>query len=260
MLSHRVTYVQQSDYGEFHSLTHYPFLREMIISHWLRNIHDVALLGTDVTALLIRYSADIVSEADPKSRVFMRGHSQVWSRMHSRVWNRGAQGKYLSAIRQTMQALLCLSSAPQTAFHNGAVDYPAVETRHNREYLLNPLIIARNEHVKCLLEASMNSLRISFRMGIHDAMEDVLFERAFRFLHLRAEDFGILRRKAVNGYHLSFLITHTHLSTQFRKVMLVDGILQTVLEMDKLISELKLWMHIRSSDLARSWKRSFHVA
>lgn len=41
----------------------------------------------------------------------------------------------------------------------------------------------------------------------------------------RSEQFLIMRRKAVDGYDISFLITHTHLETMW-KHKLIDFVIQ----------------------------------
>ena len=62
-----------------------------------------------------------------------------------------------------------------------------------------------------------------------------------RFLTQRAEAFFILRRKPVKGYDISFLITNFHTEAML-KHKLVDFIIHFMDEVDKEISEMKLFV------------------
>lgn len=91
--------------------------------------------------------------------------------------------------------------------------------------LLNPLIISRNEKEQVLIEASINSVRMSIRIKQQDDIERILCHKFTRFMMMRAENFVILRRKPVQGYDISFLITNFHSETML-KHKLVDFIIQ----------------------------------
>ncbi len=67
----------------------------------------------------------------------------------------------------------------------------------DKELLLTPVVISRNEKEKCLIETSINSVRVSIAIKKSDRMEEVLVDRFTRFLGQRAEDFLILRRQPV---------------------------------------------------------------
>ena len=67
----------------------------------------------------------------------------------------------------------------------------------DKELILNPLVISRNETERTLIEASINSVRISLKIKQADELEEVLADRFSRFLMQRAEDFSILRRKPI---------------------------------------------------------------
>lgn len=67
----------------------------------------------------------------------------------------------------------------------------------DKELLLNPLVISRNENERTLIEASINSVRLSIKIKQADELEEVLADRFSRFLMQRAEDFSVLRRKPV---------------------------------------------------------------
>lgn len=74
---------------------------------------------------------------------------------------------------------------------------PEVESGRTPEVLLNPLIVARNENEKVLIEPSINSVRVSIRIKQADEIEQILVHKFTRFLTARAESFFILRRKPV---------------------------------------------------------------
>ena len=72
-----------------------------------------------------------------------------------------------------------------------------MEVQFDKELLLNPVVISRNEDERVLIEASVNAVRVSLKIKQSDDMERMLADRFSRFLMQRAEDFEILRRKAV---------------------------------------------------------------
>ncbi|GJD03851.1 putative arp2 3 complex 20 kda subunit protein [Colletotrichum higginsianum] len=109
------------------------------------------------------------------------------------------------------------------------------------EVLLTPLTIARNENERVLIEPSINSVRISIKIKQADEIEHILVHKFTRFLTQRAESFFILRRKPIKGYDISFLITNFH-TEEMLKHKLVDFIIQFMEEVDKEISEMKLFV------------------
>ena len=112
----------------------------------------------------------------------------------------------------------------------------------SKEVLLNPLTISRNENERVLIEASVNSVRISIKIKQADEIERILCHKFTRFMMQRAESFIVLRRKPVKvstftspklsvfvkhcqGYDISFLITNNHTDTML-KHKIVDFIIQ----------------------------------
>lgn len=91
--------------------------------------------------------------------------------------------------------------------------------------LLNPLIISRSEKEQVLIEPSINSVRMSIRIKQQDDIERILCHKFTRFMMMRAENFIILRRKPIQGYDISFLITNFHAESML-KHKLVDFIIQ----------------------------------
>ncbi|KAJ0093917.1 hypothetical protein Patl1_26035 [Pistacia atlantica] len=58
-----------------------------------------------------------------------------------------------------------------------------------------------------------------------DELENILTKKFLRFLSMRAEAFQVLRRKPVQGYDISFLITNYHCE-EMQKHKLIDFIVQ----------------------------------
>ncbi|KAK2643998.1 hypothetical protein Ddye_019193 [Dipteronia dyeriana] len=169
---------------------------------------------------------------------------------------------YLTCIRNTLDAAMCLQNFPcqEVERHNK----PEVELKTSLELLLNPerlraifqVLICRNEAEKCLIEASINSLRISLKVKQADELENILTKKFLRFLSMRAEAFQVLRRKPVQGYDISFLITNYHCE-DMQKHKLIDFIVQFMEDIDKEISELKMSMNTRGRLVATEFLKQF---
>jgi len=161
---------------------------------------------------------------------------------------------YLKAIRTTLEAALCLRNfASQVVERHNK---PEVEARMSKEVLLTPVLVARNEQEKTLIEGSINSLRISICIKQSDEMERVLVDRFSRFLAQRAEEFFILRRAPVKGYDLSFLITNFH-TEEMKKRELVNFILLFMEEVNSEISVMKLAVNSRARVVASTFLKQF---
>jgi len=161
---------------------------------------------------------------------------------------------YLKAIRSTLDAALSVRNfASQVVERHNK---PEVEARMNKELLLQPLVVARNEGEKCLIEGSINSVRISIKIKQSDEMENVLVDRFSRFLAQRADDFVILRRAAVKGYDVSFLITNFH-TEEMKKDKLVDFVIQFMEEINSEISALKLAVNSRARVVSNAFLKQF---
>ncbi|XP_059651430.1 actin-related protein 2/3 complex subunit 4 isoform X1 [Cornus florida] len=167
---------------------------------------------------------------------------------------------YLTCIRNTLEAAMCLQNFPcqEVERHNK----PEVELKYvnalwtSAELLLNPVLICRNEAEKCLIETSINSVRISLKVKQADELENILTKKFLRFLSMRAEAFQVLRRKPVQGYDISFLITNYHCE-DMQKHKLIDFIVQFMEDMDKEISELKLSVNTRGRLVATEFLKQF---
>jgi actin related protein 2/3 complex subunit 4 len=164
-------------------------------------------------------------------------------------------------VRSTLTAALSLSNFASQASERHNV--PEIEAATSPEVLLNPLTVSRNQDERVLVEPSVNSVRVSIRIKQSDEIEHILVHKFTRFLTQRAEAFFILRRKPVpvcpwigeampsvavqyadqtlQGYDISFLITNFH-TEEMLKHKLVDFIIQFMEEVDKEISEMKLFV------------------
>lgn len=126
----------------------------------------------------------------------------------------------------------------------------------SKELLLTPVVIARDANQQVLIEPSINSTRISVKIKQIDNLETVLVDRFTRALALRAEEFMILRRKPVEGYSISFLITHSHIET-YKKEELVDFFTLFLKEIDAEIAGMKLNVNARASVVANVYLTTF---
>ena len=133
---------------------------------------------------------------------------------------------------------------------------PEIEIRGNKELLLNKICICRDQDVKCLIEPSVNSVRVSVCIKQSDELEQMLCSRFSRFLCQRAEQFIILRRKPIDGYSLSFLVTHEHLEELY-KHKLVDFIITFLEEIDSEISYMKIGVNSRARIVAQQFVAGF---
>ena len=106
--------------------------------------------------------------------------------------------------------------------------HPEVEFKDNEKLLLAPIIISKSENEHCLIEGSVNSVRVSICIKKLADIEVLLTHMLERFMALRADKFEILRRKpAYPEYDFSFLITDDHLQ-RFRKEELMNFILEFI--------------------------------
>ena len=161
---------------------------------------------------------------------------------------------YLDTVRYTLEAALWLRNSPSQVVerHNK----PEVEIRASKELLLRPLRVCRNENEKCLIEPSVNSVRVSIAIKQADHIEEILSRMFTRFMTQRAEQFFIMRRHPVNGYDLSFLVTYHHLEEMW-KHKLVDFIIHFMEEVDREINDMKISVNNRARIIALEYMKAF---
>ena len=121
---------------------------------------------------------------------------------------------YLLCVKRTLEAAMCLEnfSSQKVERHNK----PEIEIQESPELLLNPVIVSRNEKERVLIEPSINSVRVSIAIKQADDIEKLLCHKFMGFMMRRAENFVILRRKKIEGYDISFLITNFHTEEMLR--------------------------------------------
>ena len=145
---------------------------------------------------------------------------------------------YLTAVRDTLDSSLNLIAYPSIEVEKQIKPY--AETKENDELLLNPIVITKSEEEKCLIEPTVNSVRISFSLKKSLEVEKLLAHLFERFLSLRANKLEIIRRKPINkDYDFSFLVTEFHLRTM-HKYQIINFIIQFMLDIEKEILEMKL--------------------
>jgi ARP2/3 complex 20 kDa subunit (ARPC4)/Arp2/3 complex, 34 kD subunit p34-Arc len=119
----------------------------------------------------------------------------------------------------------------------------------------------KNTPEKCLIEASQNSVRVSFLfkqqiMAQSDPVEASILFQWMRFLQQQAEDYQILRRKPVEGYSISFLILDKHVS-ELGKEDIEDWIVNFCAVMDKECSDIKIQVNAEARHGTTEYFKAF---
>ena len=161
---------------------------------------------------------------------------------------------YLDCIRSSLTASLCMRNfaSQMCERHNK----PEIEFKQNKELILNSMLIRRNDKESCLIEPSVNSTRVSIQIRQNDELDSILCDKFCRFLMQRAEEFGILRRKPVEGYDISFLITNFHTEDMWRHKV-VDFVIQFMEEVDSELRYLKISVNARSRLVVEEFMKEF---
>eukprot|EP00405_Crypthecodinium_cohnii_P017915 CAMPEP_0206462192 /NCGR_PEP_ID=MMETSP0324_2-20121206/25838_1 /ASSEMBLY_ACC=CAM_ASM_000836 /TAXON_ID=2866 /ORGANISM="Crypthecodinium cohnii, Strain Seligo" /LENGTH=201 /DNA_ID=CAMNT_0053934313 /DNA_START=95 /DNA_END=701 /DNA_ORIENTATION=- len=147
---------------------------------------------------------------------------------------------YLEDIRKALDKALCLQHYPSQVVERQS--RPEIEFQTTKAVLLAPITIARTENERCFIERSINSVRVSIKVRQSDDIEKMLCRKFARFFMQRADNFIILRRKAIEGYDISFLITNTHLE-ELVKEKVIEFIISFMKDLDKQIKDLKIAMN-----------------
>lgn len=135
---------------------------------------------------------------------------------------------------------------------------PEIEARTTKEVLLNPIAISRNENERVYIEPSINSVRISIKIKQVNETEKLLVNKFARFMMQRAENFVVLRRQAIPGYDISFLVTNFQMDVLY-KHKLVDFFIQFMEEVDKEISEICLNLNARARAVSETFLSQVHL-
>jgi len=157
---------------------------------------------------------------------------------------------YLAAIRRTLQAALCTRNfaSQDVERHNK----PEIETRATGDILAHPLIVTRSQYESVMIETSINSVRISVKVKQIDDVDRFLSKMFMRFLAQRADQFRILRRKPIQGYDISFLVTNIH-TEQMVLAKLIDFIITFLEDIDKELSDMKITLTKRARNCAEEY-------
>eukprot|EP00931_Biecheleriopsis_adriatica_P097803 TRINITY_DN71657_c0_g1_i1.p1 TRINITY_DN71657_c0_g1~~TRINITY_DN71657_c0_g1_i1.p1 ORF type:complete len:174 (+),score=31.93 TRINITY_DN71657_c0_g1_i1:59-580(+) len=161
---------------------------------------------------------------------------------------------YLEVIRHTLNAALCLKNYPSQVVERQ--NRPEIEFQDTPLVVPRPLVIARDENERCLIEPSVNSVRISIKVRQSDDMEKMLCRKFARFFMQRAEHFVVLRRKPIEGFDISFIITNTQLE-ELVKSRVVDFIIEFMEDIDKEIKDLKIAINTRLRAAATAYMSQF---
>jgi len=148
---------------------------------------------------------------------------------------------YTQAIRTVLKSVLCLRDFPSEIVEKQTK--PEIEVydtiKKSKPIILNPITIARNDKEKCFIEPSINSVRLSFCFKKTDEMDTLITKKFSKFFSTRAELFDILRRKPLDKYDFSFLITNAHIE-KYDREKIIDFIIEFVENIDKDVNEIKL--------------------
>ena len=108
------------------------------------------------------------------------------------------------------------------------------------------------------LPCAINSIRVSIAIKQADEIEKLLCHKFTGFMMRRAENFVILRRKKIEGYDISFLITNFHTEEMLRH-KLIDFVIHFMEEIDKEISEMKLCVNSRARICAEEFLKRVRI-
>lgn len=163
---------------------------------------------------------------------------------------------YLNCIHEALDVALCIRYFPSQTIERQS--RPEVEVQTNKELLLNPVRIVRNEKEYCLIEPSINSVRISLKLKQEqsDPIDQLICSKFVGFMMKRAEDYEIMRRVPVNGYTISFLITDRHI-VKFTKKTLIEFIMTFVERSDKEMNAIKIELNSRGRETAMEFLKRF---
>jgi actin related protein 2/3 complex subunit 4 len=164
---------------------------------------------------------------------------------------------YYDCIKRTLHAAICITNFPSPVVerHNK----PEIEARSSPELILNSLLVSRSDQERTLIETSINSVRVSICFQKSDALAELIARKYVGFMAQRAERFQILRKKPVEGYDISFLITHDEAETM-HKNKIVDFIIQFMTDIDKDVTAMKLNTNQRARRAAMEFFQSMNFS
>jgi actin related protein 2/3 complex subunit 4 len=134
-------------------------------------------------------------------------------------------------------------------------NHPEVEFDQGKQ-TVKSVVVKRSETEETLLEFSSNSMRMSIKLKHSDELESLLCHKFSAFMMKRAERFEILRKKPLDGYSLTFLVTNQHL-LQMKKETICEFLLKFMQEIDKEISDMKISINARGREIAEAFLKQF---
>mgnify|MGYP001626562780 CR=1 FL=1 len=150
---------------------------------------------------------------------------------------------YLNDIKFNLDAALNLRYFPSQMVEKQV--HPEVEFQDNPLLLMDPVYVTKSADECCLIESSVNSVRVSVRILKSSNLETLLAHMLARFMQMRADKFEVLRRKPADpSYDYSFLVSADHLQT-YKKEEIINFILEFINSVSREINELKL--HVMNS-------------
>lgn len=165
--------------------------------------------------------------------------------------------KYIQAIERELERAICLRNFPSQVVerHNK----PEVEIQTSKELLREPVLIQNsNGPERCLIESSINSVRVSyiFKFEEADKVEKMLGKEFLGYLQKRAVDFEILRRIPIEGHSFSFLITNRHVD-RLSKKKIIAFITFFMIFIESEISDLKISINARGRSIASEYMKQY---
>lgn len=150
---------------------------------------------------------------------------------------------FLSILRDTLDFALNIRNFPSQIYEK--INRPQVEVRESLELINNPIVICRGEEDKIEIEPSINSVRVNVLIKKHMDLEDLIVDIFTHYLMNRADKLNILRKKAKEGYDISFLITNYHLEN-YKKEQIVEVIVEFVQDLIKEVTDMKMIVNSQS--------------
>jgi actin related protein 2/3 complex, subunit 4 len=142
--------------------------------------------------------------------------------------------QYVGAISAVLDQALCLRSFSSELSEK--TFKPEVEmagfNRSTRPLVGRPVHLARSKKECCLIESSINSVRVSFVIKKNDETDAHVVSKFCTFMGARADKFEVVRRVPVEGFDISFLITSEHLE-RYEKGRLVGFIVDFISNVEK---------------------------
>lgn len=160
---------------------------------------------------------------------------------------------YVTSVRTELAKALCIVNFPcqQVERHNR----PEIEYDEDPELILDPVELKHREGEVCLIEASINSVRVSLKFRQSDPLEALLTKKYLAALMQKADVYDIVRRVPVSGYDVSFLITHRHCEAYDRPA-LAGVVCQFIEDTHAEVSDLKLALRSRNRQVASDYKKA----